>query len=188
MASISVLKNPGISHGFTKAPIREIFQTTEISRSNPVLENIRSEAGEDFFQYLRWLKLAREPNILTLSSRHHFYYDSSDLKKVKTLINLKKLNNIKHLEAFISSVKRLLPRTAYFIGCFKNNDQDGVRVPYYRSVKLMNQLINIIDSRTDRSMSKKDVTRVLEENNLKIIDFTLINGITYFCSQNHNNE
>ena len=188
MENISVLNKPVIPRDTTKTRNREKFRLPEISVSNPALENIRTEAGEDFYQYLHWLKLAREPDLLALSSRHHFYYDSSDLKRVKTLINLKKLNNIKHLKSFLSAVNRLLPQTAYFVGCFKNNDQDGVQEPFYKSVKFLDGLINVIDFRTDRSMSKKNVTRILEENNLKIIDFTLINGITYFCSQNTGNS
>lgn len=188
MANISVLEKPVISRRHTEPRIPEKFRVPEIFVSNPVLENVRVEAGEDFYQYLHWLKLAREPDLLALSSRHHFYYDSSDLKRVKTLINLKKLNTIKHLESFLSVVNRLLPRTAYFVGCFKNNDQNGVRVPSYRSAKFLNQLINFIDSRTERSLTVKDVTCRLAEHNLTVIDITEINGITYFCSQNTGNS
>ncbi|MBW6500015.1 MAG: hypothetical protein K0B05_01370 [Bacteroidales bacterium] len=188
MANISVLESPAILGDTTKKRNREKCRVPEISVSNPVLENVRAEAGEDFYQYLHWLKLAREPNLLTLSSSHHFYYDSSDLKRVKTLINLKKLNNIKHLESFLSVVNRLLPRTAYFVGCFKNNEQNGDRLPYYSSAKFLNKLINIIDSRTDRSLTVMDVTNRLAEHNLTVIDITEINGITYFCSQNTGNS
>jgi len=188
MVNISVSEKSVISRRHTEPRMLEKFRVPEIFVSNPVLENIRSEAGEDFYQYLLWLKLAREPDLLALSSRHHFYYDSSDLKRVKTLINLKKLNNIKHLESFLSVVNRLLPQTAYFVGCFKKNDQNGARVPFYRSAKILNHLINIIDSRTEKSLTVKDVTSLLAEHNLTVIDFTEKNGITYFCSQNTGNS
>jgi hypothetical protein len=184
MENISVLERTDIINDFVKTNLNEKLLSYERTRTNPVLENLLSEGGEDFFQYIHWVGLAKEPNLMVLSSMHHYYYDFNDLKGIKTLINLKKLNHIKHLDSFLHTVFRILPRKAYFVGCFKNNSQNGAGVPFYQSGKFLNGLINIIDSRTDRNMSKKDVTRLLEEHGFKVVDITEINGMTYFCSQN----
>jgi hypothetical protein len=184
MENTLVLERTDIFNDFVKAKFNEKLLSPEISRNNRVLENIRSEGGEDFFQYLHRLQFAKEPNLMALSSMHHYYYDFNDLKGIKTLINLKKLNNIKHLDSFLRTVIRILPPKTYFVGCFKNNNQNGSVVSFYQSAKFINGLINYIDSRTDRSLSKKDVTRILEEHYLKVVDITDINGMTYFCSQN----
>jgi hypothetical protein len=184
MENILVLKKTGIFSDFIKSQDGDKLLTFELSRINPVLENIRSEAGDDFLQYLYLLQLAKEPDLMALSSSHHYYYDFNDLKGIKTLINLKKLNNIKSLGSFIHSVVRILPQKANFIGYFKNDTGNRSVFSFCQSTRFFNGLVNYIDSRTDRSLTKNDITRLLEEHKLKIIDITDINGMTYFCSQN----
>ncbi len=183
MENILTLGKTGISGDFVSSRFREKLLKPESTRVHPVLENIRTEAGEDFYQYLKWLQLAKMPNLLALSSLHHYYFDSDEMKKVKTLVNLKKLNNIKHLESFLNIVVRMLPQKANFVGHFKSNDQDRSVFPFYQSSKLFDRMVNYMDSRTDRSLSIKEVSKLLEEHKLKIVDITEIKGMTYFCSR-----
>ncbi len=51
-------------------------------------------------------------------SRFHYYYDSEELKNVKTVVNLRKLNLIKDLNSFFNNVSMILPKKTDFIGCF----------------------------------------------------------------------
>lgn len=154
------------------------------NQNNPLFDNLVSEGGENFFHYINWLGLSKDPNLMILSSVHHYYYDFNDLKGVKTLINLKQLNQINHIDAFLNNVYRVLPSKANFIGCFKDNKvYSGIAVPFYQSFKFLNSLINIIDSKTDRFMSRKDVIRLLETHDFRIADMTEINKITYFCAE-----
>ena len=81
MENTLVLGNTGILSDFVKSKFREKILAPEISRINPVLENIRCEAGTDFIQYLHFLQLEKESNLMALSSAHHYYYDSDDLKR-----------------------------------------------------------------------------------------------------------
>jgi len=155
------------------------------NQNNPVLENLLAEGGENFFHYITWLGLAKEQNIMILSSIHHYYYDFNDLKGVRTLVNIKKLNQINHIDTFLNNVFRVLPPKAKFIGCFQDNKiRGGIAVPFYQSFKLLNSLINIIDSKTDRFMSRKDVIKLLESHDFGILDMTEISNITYFCAEN----
>ena len=72
------------------------------NQNNPVFENLLAEGGENFYHYINWLGLGKDPNLMVLSSIHHYYYDFNDLKGVKTLINLKKLNEINHIDTFLA--------------------------------------------------------------------------------------
>jgi hypothetical protein len=184
MEQLSVLERTTFNDKIAKLNIDKKLLSDERSRTNPVLENILSEGGDDFFQYLNWIGLAREPNLMVLSSVHHYYYDHNDLKGIRTLISLKKLNQVKHLESFLHTLFRILPSKASFVGCFKNSNHNGNGAPFSRSAKLINGLINILDSRTDRSMSKKGVIKLLEDHGFKVNDITDINGITFFWAQN----
>lgn len=184
MERISVSGKTSISNKLAGQNFDEKFLSGDGSRSNPIIENILSEGGDDFFQYLKLIGLAKEPNLMVLSSMHHYYYDHNDLKGIRTLINLKKLNQVKHIESFFHTLYRILPSKAYFVGCFKNSSQNGNEATFYRSAKFINGLINIFDTRVDRSLSLKGVLKLLEDHGFKVNDFTDINGLTYFYAQN----
>jgi len=155
------------------------------NQNNPVFDNLAAEGGENFFHYINWLGLARDPNLMVLSSIHHYYYDFNDLKGVKTLINLKQLNQINHIDSFLNNVFRVLPSKANFIGCFKDNKiHGGIAVPFYQSFKFLNGLINLIDSRTDKFMTRRDVLKLLENHSFRVVDMTEISRVTYFCAEN----
>lgn len=157
----------------------------EDNQNNPVFDNLAAEGGENFFHYINWLGLAKDPNLMILSSIHHYYYDFNDIKGVKTLINLKQLNQINHIDNFLRNVFRVLPLKANFVGCFKDNKiHSGMALPIYQSFRILNSLINMIDSKTDRFMSRRDVIRLLESHEFRIVDMTEIGNITYFCAQN----
>lgn len=154
------------------------------NQNNPLFDSLVSEGGENFFHYINWLGLSKDPNLMILSSIHHYYYDFNDLKGVRTLINLKQLNQINHIETFLNNVYRVLPSKANFVGCFKDNKiHGGIAVPLYQSFKFLNSLINIIDSKTDKFMSRKDVIKLLEAHYFRIADMTEINKITFFCAE-----
>ena len=185
MENTLVLRKNLILNNFVNSKFREKVIVPETSRISPVLENIRSEAGIGLIQYLHFLKLEKEPNLMALSSIHHYFYDSDDLKNIKTLINLKKLNNIKSLGSFLQNVVRILPQEAIFIGYFRNDTGNRSVFSFYQTTKFFNGVVNYFDSRTDRSLTKDDVSRLLEEHKLKVVDITDINGMTYFCSRNY---
>ena len=154
---------------------------TERKISYPVIDNMFTEGGENFFLYLKWLGLANDPNLLVLSSSHHYYYDYNDFKGVTTLINLKKLNLIKHLDSFLYTVYHILSPKTNFIGCFSDSKTPKEIGSPSRMYK---KFINFLDSRTDIEIDKNDVSRLLESNGFEIIDMTVINGLTYFRTQN----
>ncbi len=153
-------------------------------RINPLLDNILSEGGDDFFQYVKVTGLVKEPNLLILSSMHHYYYDHDDLKGIGALINIKRLNLIKHLESFLHTLYRIMPSKAYFVGCFRCTGNKGRRSPFAHSAKFLSGLMNIFDQGNERSISRKDAVRLLEGHGFRVLDITNVNGISYFWAQN----
>lgn len=183
MENTSVLERISISNRFHEVQLDQTLKQNENSAINLILENILSEGCNDFFHYLEFTGILKESNIMVLSSMHHYYYDHNDLKGIKTLINLKKLNQVKHLESFLHTLFRIMPSNAYFVGCFKNTNHNGNGISLYQSSKFFNGLINLIDPKTDAGLSKKSVIKLLEEHGFKIIDITDIDRTTYFWAQ-----
>jgi len=184
MENISVFEKGVNNNKLPRENFNEKLLLHERSFTNPVVEKIISEGGDDLFKYLTWIGLAKEPNLMVLSSMHHYYYDHKDMAGIKTLINLKKLNQVKHLESFLSTLFRILPSRAYFVGCFSNSIHRRKGTSFYNSARFFNGLKNIFDSRSERALTKKGVTQLMEEHGFKIIDITDLNRITYFWAQN----
>jgi hypothetical protein len=151
------------------------------TRNTPVIENLIAEGGENFFHYLKRVGLDDEPNMMVLSSNHHYYYDRSELSGVTTLINLKKLNMIKHLDSFLKSVCDVLSPKTNFVGCFSDSK---TQLEIGLASRMYKRFINFLDSRTDSEIDKNDVLKLLESRGYKIIDMTEINGLTYFTTRN----
>ncbi|NLA50343.1 MAG: hypothetical protein GX876_12910 [Bacteroidales bacterium] len=152
---------------------------------NPVYENLVNEGFSSFLEYLRWHGLANEPEMLVLSSRHHFFYDQNDMEGIRVLVNLKKLNKIKALDKFLNVLHRVLQPDANFTGCFidsKNHRWNGSNL--FKTSYLYKRFIDFLDHRTDRVMTRNSVKELLEFHGFRIIDMTEINGITYFNTLN----
>jgi hypothetical protein len=164
---------------------------------------LSTEDSENFVKYIDKLHLENDSNQVILSSSHHYYYDAEEMTNVKTVINLKELNQIKQLKDFLHTMYYILPPSCNFIGCFVNNKkQSGFTLStnptdfYYKrnsndiengiasSSPLLNKLYNMIDSKTNKYMSERSVSLLLHENGFNVTDMTEIDGLTYFCAQN----
>jgi hypothetical protein len=184
MENVSVLNYPNIlNESFYLTHFNRETTSRRIKGFSPTIRKVIAEGGENFFLYLKSLGFSREDNMLALSSVHHYFYDENELKGVRTLVNLKKLNHIKNLEGFFQTLFQMLPPDANFIGCFSNDITQQNGLPSYKPSRLLNRFINFIDSRTDHILDKDNVIEVLEKNGHKIVDMTEIDGLTYFHSK-----
>jgi hypothetical protein len=157
--------------------------SSQISASNPILDHLISEGGENFFCYIKGLGLAYETNIMVLSSRHNYYYDNNDLKGVSVLINLKRLNLMKHLDSFLHTVCNSLSPKSNLIGCFSNYKiQKRIDLSSNSCKKFNNNSLNI---RTEIELDRELVSGLLELNRFRIIDMSEIKGLIYFRAENN---
>jgi hypothetical protein len=182
-------------------PQSSMIKGTEI---NQVYEELGGEVNEDLYHYLDWLGLAKVPDLLVLTSSHHYYFEVEDLKNIRTVVNLKNLNNISRPKEFIHEIYSILPDKCHFIGRFIDNRKQNIFIPVKKSPNphdgehlngesetgrwhlFLNVLYGVIDAKTNKYLTEKSVRSVLEETGLKILDITEFNGLTYFCTQKDN--
>ncbi len=67
--------------------------------------------GLRLFRYLLNSGLFRDPGVIILSSHDHANFGAVDLKRVTTLVTLRRLNLVKHLEMFFNSLVHICLRT-----------------------------------------------------------------------------
>ena len=162
-------------------------------KNNPGVELLYDKGNEDLVSYLEWLNLYKDPNMVVLSSIHHYFYDADEMKNVKTIINLIPVNELRDIKSFLHSIYTLLTSGSNFIGSFKdsknhngyslkpdNVDDEAVENGILSKIPFINALYNMMDAKTNRNLSKKEVIFILENNGFKIQDITLLNGISYF--------
>ena len=176
--------------------------TVEPKQINKGIDILANEGGESFSNYVEWLGLKNYPNMIILSSVHHYYFDIEELKGVNTIVNLKQLNLIKDINVFIHSMHKIMPSGCNFIGSFlDSNTQNGFALNSGTSlfstkkedelsengitsrIPFLNMIYNLMDSKTNRMLTKKNVESMLEDQGFKVLDMTEFNGLTYFHAQ-----
>ena len=154
---------------------------TGTGRSSQVILDLVAEGGEDFYHYLQFLNLVHIDNMIVLSPRHHYYFEYHDLADVRVVVNIIRLNQIKNLNSFLSTVYNVLPARASFIGCFSESKSTNGGIPaFIQPLNIFNQVVNLLISKTERIMSRKDVLKLFPVFGFKVDDITEINGLMYF--------
>jgi hypothetical protein len=152
---------------------------------DPAIFALIAEVGLNFFRFLKSLGMSGERNLVVLSSKDNYSCNGHELKNVRIIINLKKLNLIKHLDLFLNSLVRILPPDTRFIGYFsagKAIDRNGFGPSSL--LRFLNSFYRFLGSRTNHIMNRNDVTELLEKNGFKTLNMREMNGLTYFISQN----
>ena len=168
----------------------------------PIRQFLADEGGENFLNYIEWLGLDKYANPVILSSIHHYFYDTEELKNFNTVINLKELNQVKDIKKFLHSIFHNLSDKNYFIGCFVDNNKingyelrtntsniginrrfEDIENGIYSKNPFLNMLFSIMDFRTNKYMSKRIVSTLLNDHGFNVLDMTELNGLTYFCAQ-----
>ena len=184
-------------------PIKSI----DLVVADEAVDNLITEGGEDFYNYVNSIGLAKDPDLIVLSSRRGYYYDVQEMKNVKTVINLKELNKIKQIKNLFKSYLHFLPSSCNFIGCFVNNKKverfvlrsssdfienkkcsDAIELGIFSPYPFINKLYSIMDLRTNAYMSEKSVTLLLKDYGYRVMDMTEFNGRTFFHSQKVRNS
>ncbi len=158
--------------------------------------DLTGEHCDDLVDFIKWSGLKSDPDMIVLSSKHHYFYDADDLKNIRTVVNLKCLNKIKHIPDFLHSVCCILPQKCSFIGYFSDNTQHNrFRLNQYLSdneivedrkgtrTPLIGKLYIRLDYRKRKYLTKRRVRLLLEAHGFSIINMTDLNSMTYFHAQ-----
>jgi len=167
------------------------------------MDTLINEGGSAFLEYLNRLGLARqEQDIIVFSFRQHFYFDADEIRRARVLVNLTELNKINRVTDFFRSCYRVMPRDGNLLGRFCDNKETGryelnkgsssftdgdifddIENAIISRVPFINRLYSLMDSRTNAWMSKSSVSIMLHEYGFKVIDMTVVNGLTYFHAE-----
>ena len=103
--------------------------------ADEAVDNLITEGGEDFYNYINSIWFEIDPYLIVLSSRRGYYYDVQEMKNLKTVINLKELNKIKQIKSLFKSYLHFLPYRCNFVGCLLTII--GLRDLYYEAALIL---------------------------------------------------
>lgn len=191
-----IIKNQTIKDTYPKN------KSSRESHLNRLFDELSDAAREDLIEYLDRMGLINEGDLLVIPSTRHYFYDAEDMKGIKTVVNLRQLNHVREVREFLRNIVDLLPVKSNFVGCFIDNKvQNGFSDKYSNlpreisekaeawengiesRIPFINRMYSFIDSRTNRYLTKRAATHLLEECGLQIIGMTELNGLTYFWTQ-----
>lgn len=181
---------------------KPLTSSKQISGTNVAIDTLVAEGGSSFYNYVDWIGLAKDPDLIVLSAVHHYYFDDEDMKIINTVINIKQLNLIKDIDFFFRSIYKIIPNKTNFIGCFLDNKtqekyvNDNILSQYLvkhnvdpfengitSRIPFLNTVYNLMDSKTDRFLTRRNVSLLLKKRGFKVLDMTELNGLTYFHAQ-----
>jgi hypothetical protein len=150
---------------------------------DPSIFALITEVGLNFFRFLRSIGMSDERNLVILSPKANYACNEHELKNARIIINLKKLNLIKHLDLFLNSLVRILPPNTSFIGYFSDEKRGNGNYPGYIQ-KFLNKVFNLLGSHNNHILNRDEVTVLLEKNGFKTLNMKEMSGLTYFISEN----
>ena len=172
------------------------------ARLNQLFAELSSGVRNDLINYLDGLGLANDPPILVIPASRHYFYSAEDLNGVKTVVNLKQLNYVREIRNFLKKIYEIIPGESSFVGCFVDNkSQNGFGDKYsnlprnmsekaeaYENgiesrIPFINRMYSFIDLKTNRYLTKKTVTNLLEESRMQLLGMVEMNGLTFFHSR-----
>jgi hypothetical protein len=152
---------------------------------DPSIIGLITEVGLNFFRFLQSLGISGEPNLVVLSSRDSYSCDEYELKNARVIVNMKKLNLIKHLDLFLNTLVRILPPDTRFIGYFSGERSiEGNYINRCCVMRMMRRVFGLFGSGTNSIIYRNEITGLLEKNGFKTLIMKEMNGSTYFISQN----
>jgi hypothetical protein len=164
-----------------------------------LFDELELEVRQSLIDYLDRMGLIKESGMLVIPSSRHYFYDAEDMKGIRTVITLRQLNHVREVRDFLRQIKDLLPDNSNYIGCFVDNKaqngfsdkysnlprQESEKAEAYENgiesrIPFINRMYSFIDSKTNRYLTKRTVTNLLNEVGLELVGMNELNGLTYF--------
>lgn len=139
--------------------------------------------GLSLFRYLRHTGLFRDPGLVILSSHDYANFRAGDLDRASTLITIRRLNLIKHLDIFLNSLGQILPPETNFVGCFSQTGDTGSRTGKRDEFHGFPGRLFKGGLKECHLLNRSKVSEILMRNGLSIVSMTEMNGLTYFHSR-----
>ena len=180
----SVTEQPELQDNLPQPPLpgESTCQSGKVNLIRSVARLI-STGGLSLARFLMNTGLFRKQGMIILSQHDHANFTASELGRITTLITVRRLNLVKHLEMFLNSLAHILPPDTNFVGCFSPAKGRNL---VHGSTEREDGITGMFSH--DRHpgwhvLNSSLVSEMLERNGLSLISMSEMNGITWFYSR-----
>ena len=183
---------------WTDTPVRE-----KVSPLTLVEKELLEEVNSDVVKYFKSIPFVMDQKVLYLSTIRHYIFDSATLYDVNTVLNLRLVNRIAHVNYFLFNTNRMLPMKGYYLGCFENQTQQKKRIKsltprllgsisffvfsffHFLIPKIpgIRSLYLFATSGSMKYLSTNKLATLLLKNGFQLADTSSIQGKTYFVAK-----
>ncbi len=159
--------------------------TLQHSKAGLVLRVLKlaGSGAVSLFRFLINSGLFSSPGVVIVSSHDRATYGSVDLRRATTLVTLRRLNMVKHLEMFLTTLSGILPAGTNFVGCFSAAKNGTAAVKKHGREGVSAGRLSHPGRADFRSLNSRVVSEMLERNGLRLISMAEMNGVTCFHSR-----
>jgi len=93
-----------------QAGLNSRMNSSRMMKLDHLFAELNADVRHDLMKYLEGLGPVNETSMLVIPSSQHFFYDTEDMKGVKTVVNLKQLNYVREIRDFLHNVSKMLPK------------------------------------------------------------------------------
>jgi len=157
----------------------DIFSSPEFLRGA-----IIDECGEKAAEYIENHANLGDPKVLLISTTTRFNILRQPEDYYHTIVNLRRINDIQHLNKFFEAINHKLPQIGYFIGCGETAQQRKQRI-LRKYPPLLNWLAYSADYVLKRILPKTYITRkiyfLFTRGNNRVLTRAEILGRLFSC-------
>ena len=178
---------------------KQIYSSTDVINESTRFQLITRESGKNVYNYFSEHVDVNDPNVSLISTTTPFNVENLS-SGLRTIINLKRVNDMRYINKFFEAANKKLPDAGMFMGCVETSSQRYNRIakkfpPFIRQLVIMLDFIfnrilpklssfkNLyfnVTSGVERTISKAEVLGRLVSCGFEIIEYTTINNLTYF--------
>jgi hypothetical protein len=182
-AALAFLEQPPTSQD--KKRMKQAVDHSDMHVDPSVLmEAISEECGEKAAAYIHNHVNLEDPGTMITSTTTRFNILRQPDKQYSTIVNLRRINDIRHLNRFFEAVNHKLPNKGIFIGCAETADMRRRRI-LRKYPPVINRIVYILDYIIKRIFPKFYPTRgiyfFLTRGNNRVLTHAEILGRLYAC-------
>ena len=147
-------------------------------------QSINDEAGEEVLSFIKeHLSFRNQETILYTSTKTNLY-DLVDFDRIRTIINLHKVNTHKQINSLFRSINTLLPDAGFYVGCVETYDIRKKKM-IKRFGKTLTRILWVFDFIFNRVIPRVKITKGLyyfiTDNKYRVLSLAETLGRLVYC-------
>ncbi len=184
LASNKMILSDQVNKAKSIASIGNKLHTRLNIQETPLTQSIKEAAGEEVLSFIKeHLSFRNQETILYTSTKTNLY-DLVDFNRIRTIINLNKVNTHKQINSLFRSINTLLPDAGFYVGCVETYDNRKKKM-LDKYGKVLTNILWVFDFIFNRVIPRvaitKDLYYFITKNKYRVVSLAETLGRLVYC-------